>query len=195
MPANTIQEHITQWLAGDDIAYRQIFDHYYPKFLSACFRSIRHREDCEEIVLNVFLNIWQRRAQLTQVGNFEKYLFRSLSNQVTDFHRKKVLQTEDIQTLPLAKLGSTGQPELSFKELERLYQDALNRLPEKQRIVFLMSREEGLSQKQIAEQNSISVNTVNNHIKSAMKSLRKDLGEYSEALPVIILLGSSALIP
>ncbi len=191
---NIVQEHITRWLYGDDTAYRHVFDYYYPKLLPACFKSIRQREDCEEIVLNVFMNIWQRKEQLRKVENFENYLFRSLTNQIFDFQRRRIMKTEDIELQPLSNLGSTRHPELSFKELQSLYLEALNRLPEKQRIVFLMSREQGLSQKQIAEQNGIAINTVNNHIKSAMKSMRKELGEYSEALPLIVFLGASSLL-
>src|SRR5262245_26002807 len=122
-----IQQHIEQWLDGDDTAYRLVFDYYYPKLFPACYRSLRQREDCEEIVLNVFLNIWLRRKQLSHVADFEKYLFRSLRNQLTDFLRKKVLHTEDIEDLPLIKLGSADHPELTFKELELIYQQALDK--------------------------------------------------------------------
>lgn len=194
MQVGSIQQYIARWLDGDDTAYRLVFDYYYPKLLPACFKSIRQREDCEEIVLNVFMNIWQRKEQLAKVESFENYLFRSLTNQIFDFQRRRMMKTEDIALQPLSDLGSTRHPELSFKELQGIYEDALNRLPEKQRIVFLMSREQGLSQKQIAEEKDISVNTVNNHIKSALKSIRRDLGEYSEALPVIVLLGASPLL-
>ena len=75
-----------------------------------------------------------------------------------------------------------------IKEIEQTYQQAVLRLPEKQRAVFLMSREDGLSQKQIAESHKISVNTVNNHIKAALKNIRKDMGHFSEALPLITIL-------
>lgn len=194
MPENTAKQYFIQWVDGDETAFRKVFDHYYPKLLSACHRSIRQKEDCEEIVLNVFLKIWQRRGQLVQVENFENYLFASLSNQITDFHRRKLWQTENIEQLPLAALGNVEHPQLSFKELEKIYQHALDKLPEKQRMVFLMSREQGLSQKQIAEEAGISLNTVNNHIKSAVKKIRRDMGQYSNALPLVALLGSSCIL-
>lgn len=193
MSATTIQQYITQWLEGDDTVYRHIFDYYYPRLFPACYRSIRQREDCEEMVLNVFVNIWRHRAQLLQVADFEKYIFRSLRNQMADFQRRNILQTEDIDTCAPEKLGVINHPELSFKELESIYLNALDKLTEKQREVFLMSRKQGLSQKEIARQHNISVNTVNNHIKAAMKLIRNDLGEYSEALPVIILITTTCL--
>ncbi len=77
MPANTIQEHITQWLAGDDIAYRQIFDHYYPKFLSASLQIYPSNGKIgEEIVLNVFPEHLATKSAIEQkLENFERYLF------------------------------------------------------------------------------------------------------------------------
>lgn len=193
MSAPGIQQYITQWLKGDDSVYRLIFDHYYPRLFSACYKTIRQREDCEEMVLNVFVNIWKHRAQLVQVADFEKYIFRSLRNQIVDFQRRSILVTENIETCAPEKLGTINHPELSFKELERIYLNALDKLTDKQRAVFLMSRKDGLSQKEIARQNNISVNTVNNHIKAATKLIRNDLGEYSEALPVIIAIAATGL--
>lgn len=187
MTVNTVQQDITSWLSGDDVAYRRIFDYFYHKLYQTCYKATKAREDSEEMVMNVFLNIWQHRSELTQIDDFEKYLFRSVRNQIADFKRKNILQTQDIDTLPLEYLGSTDHPELTFKELEQIYHQALNKLPEKQREIFLMSREQGLSQKQIAEKKNISTSTVNNHITAAMKIIRNDLGEYSEALPLIML--------
>lgn len=191
---NTMQEHLAQWLNGNEKAYRHLFDHYYPKLFSVCYRTIRQREDCEELVLTVFLKLWQHQDRLLQTACFEKYLFGILRNQMADFFRKRLLQTETIETQPLQLLGITNQPDPSLKELEKRYREALLKLPEKQRIVFLMSREEGLPQKQIAMLNNISINTVNNHIKSAMKSIRRDLGEFSEVLPAIVIISSSGFL-
>jgi RNA polymerase sigma-70 factor (family 1) len=193
MAIKKIDQLVDAWLSGNDEVYQHIFDHYYPKLFPVCLKSVKQREDSEEMVMNVFLNIWQHRKKLLQVESFERYIFTVLRNQMSDFSRKNILATEDINTLPLEQLGSVNHPELSFKELERIYNEAINRLPEKRREVFLMSREQGLSHQAIAEQSNISVNTVNNHIKSAMKIIRNDMGEYSEALPLIIIMASAIL--
>lgn len=193
MSLRTIDKKIAEWLSGDDSVYRDIFSYYYPKLLPACLKSVKQREDCEEMVMNIFLNIWQHRKKLAIVEEFERYIFTVLRNQVADYHRKNVLVTEDIETVPLDQLGSIDHPEVSFKELQRIYQQAVDSLPEKRREVFLMSREQGMSHQQIADQNDISVNTVNNHIKSAMKIIRNDMGEYAEALPLIMLIASTTI--
>lgn len=194
MSGKSIQQDIVSWLEGDEQAYRTIFNYFYPKLLGICLRSVKQREDAEEMVMNVFLNIWRHREQVLKINSFEGYVFAALRNQITDFNRKNVLPTEDIDLLPLEKLGSIDHPELSLKELELFYQNAVDKLPGKRREVFLMSREQGLSHQQIADQNDITVNTVNNHIKSAMKIIRDDLRHYSEALLLIIIAALSNLI-
>lgn len=193
MSLKPINKQIADWLGGDDSVYKEIFSYYYPKLFPACLKSIKQREDSEEMVMNIFLNIWQHRKKLVLVEEFERYIFTILRNQVADYHRKNILATEDIETVPLEQLGSIDHPELSFKELQRIYQEAIDRLPEKRRDVFLMSREQGMSHQQIADHNDISVNTVNNHIKSAMKIIRNDMGDYAEALPLIMLIASTTI--
>ncbi len=192
MIVNTVQQDITSWLEGDDAAYRRIFDYFYHKLYQTCYKATKAREDSEEMVMNVFLNIWQHRTELAKVEDFEKYLFRSARNQIGDFQRRNILQTQDIDTLPIEYLGSTAHPELNFKDLQQIYFNALDKLSGTKREIFLMSREQGLSQKQIAEKKNLSSSTVNNHITAALKIIREDMGEYSGALPVILLLASTA---
>ena len=158
MLENNINEHITEWFKGNDAAFRCIFDHYFDRLYNTCYKTIKIHEDSEEIVMNVFLNIWRYRSKVIHIEDFDKYLFRSLYNQIADFHRKHILKTQDIDVLPLERLGSTKQPELlDFKDLQQIYLRALDKLPEKKREIFLMSREQGLSQKQIADIKKISV--------------------------------------
>lgn len=194
MTAKTVQQDVKSWLNGDDVAYRRIFDYFYPKLFQTCFRATNAREDSEEMVMNVFFKIWQNRSLLGHVDDFEKYLIRSARNQIGDFQRKNILQTFDIDTMPIENLGSVDHPELSFKDLEQIYRNALNKLSETKREIFLMSREQGLSQKQIAEKKNISTSTVNNQITAALKIIRDDMGEYSEALPFILVLAGSTLL-
>lgn len=194
MAVNTVQQDITSWLNGDDAAYRRIFDYFYNKLYQTCYKATRAREDSEEMVMNVFLNIWQHKAELARVDDFERYLLRSARNQIADFQRKNILQTLDIDNLPVEYLGSIDHPELNFKDLEQIYRNALDKLSETKREIFLMSREQGLSQKQIAAKKNISTSTVNNHISAALKIIRDDMGEYSEALPLILLLAGQAIL-
>lgn len=191
MLKDQVKTEIENWINGDDSAYRRVFDGLYPKLYSLCLKAVRQSEDSEEIVMNVFFNIWQRRSTLHQVDNFMAYFIQSLRNQIGGYKRKKVLLTQELDTVPLEALGYEQHPEMVLKELESRYRAALNKLTEKQRELFILSREEGLSQKEIAERQNLSPNTVNNHITAALKVMRQDMGSFSEALPLLILLISS----
>jgi len=182
-----LTNEITKWLEGNDASYRYIFDFFYPKLFQACLQMTQRREDSEELVMNVFFRIWQHRQSLQEVEDFERYLFRVLRNQISDYHRKNILATQPLEGLDLEKLGAVSHPEIGFKELLRIYQEAIAQLPLKQREVFLMSREEGLSQKEIAEKNNIALSTVNNHITTAVRVIRHNLGEYADIMLVLLM--------
>jgi RNA polymerase sigma-70 factor (family 1) len=191
MPQEAIQQYITDWVNGDDMAFRHIFNHYYPRLVPVSLKWVKQREDSEELVMNVFLNIWQFRQRLEHVDNFEKYIFKILRNQAADLMRKNIWSFEQLDKSALEQLSIPEGGELSFRQMERIYQMAIDRLPEKRREVFLMSREQGMSHQEIADRNNISVNTVNNHIKAAMKIIRNDMGEYADALPLLLLVATA----
>lgn len=185
---------IGNWLEGDDIVFKKIFEYYYPRLIPVCLKSIKQFEDAEEIVLNVLMDIWLQRQKVAEVNDFEGYIFTVLRNQVASFMRRNVLETENIDNIPISQLGMSEQPEITFKELQQLYLDSINQLPQKRKEIFLMSREQGLSHQEIAERQHISVHTVSNHITSAMKVLRNDLGAYADTLSLIIILTSTTHI-
>lgn len=144
--------------------------------------------EAEELVMNVFMNIWKYKQQVHTVHDFPGYLFGILRNQVTAAARNKIKAAQDIAALPAENAGYTFPSELSFKELESRYRAAVSKLPLKRRAVFLLSRDHGLSHQEIALEHNISINTVNNHIKAALKLIREDLRDYQYLLPFIMLL-------
>lgn len=186
MTKSLIDNYLNDWLKGNDQAFEFILDYYYPRLMAASKQMISDREDAEELVMNVFLKIWQYKGQLSGVQKFDAYLFGILRQQIARHSRKVLLLTLPIEDQSLHHLGMIAHPELNFQELKIRYQLALNKLHPKQREVFLFSREEELSQQEIANKLGVSVYTVNNHITSALKVLRKELKEYPA--PIIMLL-------
>lgn len=170
-----IEVDIQAWLTGEDNAYRRIFDYYYPILIKLCKNNIKGHEDCEEIVMNVFLNIWRHRNQLHQIESFEKYFYQSLRNQITDFRRKKIQEIQSIDELPIKDTSTDLNEQLAYQDLLKIYQQTLDRLTPTQKEVFVLSREAGLSQKEIADKLQSSASTINNHLTAALKVLRKTL--------------------
>lgn len=181
------QTEIQKWLHGDDAGFRHIFDAYYPKLSLVALNLLKNKEDGEEMVMDVFYKVWKKRYALEHVENFETYLIQSLRNHIVDRKRKKVLLMQELEAIPLETLGSTEQTEGEFKELLEIYEQALSKLTGKQREIYLMSRELGMSQKQIAASLAISQHTVNNHISTSSKILKNEMGEYYKALSILCI--------
>lgn len=193
MQKKHIDDYLTDWLTGNDLAFNSIIDHYYPRLMAAGQKMLPNKEDAEELVMNVFLKIWQHKDQLSHVLKFDKYLFGILRQQIVRNARKNVLVTVQIEDQLLNELGSEDHPELHLQDLKMRYQAGLSKLHPKQREIFLQSRDQDMSQKEIADKMGLSVNTVNNHITSALKVLRQELKEVPDPL-VVLLLTSTFLV-
>lgn len=180
-------QYLNDWLKGNDLAFNFILDHYYPRLMAASRQMVADKEDAEELVMNVFLKIWQHRNQLSHVLKFEDYLFGILRQQISRRSRKNVLATLPIESVSLDELGQTDHPEFRLHDLKLRYRSALDKLQPRQLEIFLLSRDEELSQQEIADQLDLSINTVNNHITSTLKILRQDLKKYPDLLVIFLL--------
>lgn len=178
MSKKEIDDLIKEWLNGNELVFRHILEYYYRRLLTTSLKIVGNREDAEELVMNVLLKIWQRRHQLSEVVQFDRYLFGILRREVSGLFRKQVLPTEYLDTQPQARLIAVDHPELTFKEIRVRYLEALEKLTPRQRKVFLSIREHDMSRKETAEKNGMSLNTVNSHMHAALKILRHELKDY-----------------
>lgn len=188
MAVKNIDGHIDAWINGNELAFKFIFDHFYPRLLAASLKPVKNQEDAEELVLNALLKIWQNKHRMKELNkNLSDYLFGILRQEISGLSRKKVMLTEDLDEVPLQELGTIDHPEFNLKDLQLRYQAALSKLTPKQREIFLLSRDRELSQQEIADSTGISVNTVSNHISASLKIIRKELQDYPDAIVVVLL--------
>lgn len=151
--------------------------------------------EAENIIQDVFLHLYERRELLDVYTNLTAYLFSSIKNKCLDYLRKKVSEQEFVNNLQnefdLAirmKYDSLEILNTNFSDetdIEDLLNVALLKLPERCREIFIMNKLEGKKQKQIAEELSISVNTIESQMAIAYKKLREELKDY---LPLFIFL-------
>jgi len=165
--------------ADDDDAFRLFYDIYYLEVYRFASYFITSSLLIEEIVSDVFCVIWQNRSRLSQIDYFERYLYTITKNKA--FH---YLQSEKKMTLTELEaisdtLSHDENPEYITvdKELSASLKKAIDELPERCRLIFLMAREEGLKYKEIAGLLSISEKTVNAQMVLAIKKLSKRLGD------------------
>ena len=163
---------------GDIRAFDKIYEKYSTRLYLFVNGIIKSQKDAEDIVQEVFLKIWNNREKINEYLSLQSFLFTIAHNTTISIIRKKINENNYVsyvKSLQNAKELSSGEVELEFKQLETHYNTILNKLPDRQKEVYLLSREEELSYKEIAERLGISVNTVENHMVKALKFLRTNM--------------------
>ncbi|SMO55026.1 RNA polymerase sigma-70 factor, ECF subfamily [Saccharicrinis carchari] len=178
---NIKQEHITKISQGDERVFKEIFEDFYPKLVGVAMKYINNMMVSEDIVAEVFTKVWEKRAQITEIGSFESYLYTSVRNAVFN-HVRNTKRKEDHHEKILSNLSEQTFEETVVEENvhHRLYK-AIENLPEQGRKVFELSVINNWKEKEIAEDLNISVNTVKTHKKRALKSLRDQLGRWEDS--------------
>ncbi len=171
---------------GDETAFRQLFDHYWDKIYSVALTLTKSSALSEEIAQDVFLKIWLKREQLSSVEKFDGYLFTVARNHIYNELRKKTMEQPFVEQLEQHFLESSALPEqmMLLKETKQLIDKAVEQLPDQQRAVYEMRRNEGLDYTAIAGQLGISRSTVKNHMTRALQFLRQYLSEHRSEIVV-----------
>lgn len=190
------QELLRRIAEGSEEAFRVIFQRYGGKLQSYVLKLSQSKETAEDIVHDVFLNIWKNREQLTRIEQFDSYLFRAARNTAhRAFQRraKEVLIVATLQQPGIADENFEGEARITHREVREYIQQAIDRLTPQQRKIFLLSREEGLSHSEIAERMGITRRTVTNTITEALNTLRADIrsGYGPLAVAIFVLRGLS----
>lgn len=162
-----------------EAAMELIFRRHYAQVCRAVYRVIPQKETAEDIAQEVFLELWKKRGQLNIATSLGAYLRRAAVNRALNHIRDQKMKWSDDTELPSMTDSSPGIPEqLETDELQQLVDQYINQLPEKCRLVFVLSRFETLSHAEIAAQLDISPKTVENQITKALRFLRIALGPY-----------------
>jgi RNA polymerase sigma-70 factor (ECF subfamily) len=183
-------ELLRQVAQGSEAAFRRLFDSYQRRLYTYAYKLTGSREITEDIVQDIFLKIWQKRSTLTTIINFSAYVHRMAHNEVYQGLRKvarETLVTHVLSTRKIAHEDAGGQ--LVSKEIHEHIQRLVDQLTPKQREVYILSREEGLKQQEIADRLGIHINTVKTHMVDALKFLRSELGQQygPEALAIFVI--------
>lgn len=156
---------------GSHSAFEMLFDKYWERLYAYAYKIYADTKVCEDIVQEVYISLWERKLDL-QVSYLEGYLFKAVKYQVVK-HVKKLQFTEE-QLLVLTDTPFSSSPEsiLEYSELELQLESQIAQLPSKCKEVFLLSRQEKLTNQEIATQLKLSKRTVETHISNALKILK-----------------------
>lgn len=174
--------------AGDDSALEALFRTYADRLCAFVDQHVDAPEVAEEIVQDLFFEIWRRREQWRPTTNVRAYLYKSARNKALDYlDHQRVVEAWKQQACP-DEPDAVPAPEenLRQKELTRAVQDAIDQLPERQRLIFVLNRRHGMTYAEVAEMLDISPHTVETHMSRAFKKLRKLLAHCSFLFPLIL---------
>jgi RNA polymerase sigma-70 factor (family 1) len=163
---------------GDEFVFQQVFNQYHGKLYFFVFNKIKSDYLAEEIVQDTFIKLWKYRETLHESFSISTQLYRIASTTLIDAIRKKNTAAsviKEVQHLETQPGQNKTQEMMDAKEMLLKIRGLVQKMPPVQRRVFELSREEGLSYKEIAEKLSISVKTVEIHISKSLKFLKSRL--------------------
>jgi len=174
---------------GDVTAYRYLFDRHFADLCNFLLIYLHSKELAEEIALEIFTYVWERRATLQIKATFKSFLFSSAKNRAISLYRKeqKKLFTSIDHEQSISQEESASSFFLENAELREIINSAIEKLPEKSRQIYLMAWEQNLSHKEIAEQMGITPKTVENHVGIALRKLRETLTPYYRQIFVLLV--------
>ncbi|WP_153798991.1 RNA polymerase sigma factor [Foetidibacter luteolus] len=168
---NELFNHVSN---DDQAAFRILYDRYWRKLLVHAVVKLESEVEAEELVQEIFLQLWKRRKQIQLKNSFHTYIASMLKYEILARFKKR-RQQQLLQQGMVNDAGNTDTNDAAYELLRREIEITIQSLPEKCRLVFRLSRDEGLSEKQIAEQLNIAPKTVEAHISKALKKLRASL--------------------
>jgi RNA polymerase sigma-70 factor (ECF subfamily) len=190
-PATFEMAELLKSVANSDLdAFRRLYDLYLQKVYSYSYFLTRSSEQAEDLTQELFAKIWIKRTELRSLENFDAWLTTLVRNSAYNFLKRHAIEQKALRRIELSKQPDSVSIDdaLIHKEYSKIYQEAIDQLPPQQKKVFLLSRNEGLKQEEIASNLGISLNTVKNHMKAALFSIRTYMKAYISGFLLWLLL-------
>lgn len=162
----------------DRKAYEILYYRYWPKLIETAYKRLSSRQKAEDLVQELFINIYQRRTKIAFTNSLQSYLNQALKYKILNEYRSENIHQTYTRFFLNDNCKNVLANSLETKELAAKISAVLDTLPPKCRQVFMLSRKEETSNKEIAQKLNISVSTVEKHIVKALKILRQSVHEY-----------------
>jgi RNA polymerase sigma-70 factor (ECF subfamily) len=171
---------------GDKIAFRHFYNLYSKKIYGFALSYLKSKSEAEEIIQTVFVKIWETRDDIRDGTSLKSYLYKITVNHIYNYLKYKKVRSTAAADLLASDSDNSTLEKIYYNNLEENIHLIIEQLPEQRRVIFKLSRLEGLPHDEIAKRMQISVRTVESQIYKALKFLKKNLNE--ELLLLIFLL-------
>lgn len=178
---NPTDEHklLNDLKKNSENAFEQFFRYYYRPLCVFASGILQNNEEAEELVQDFFVKFWEKREQINIETSVKSYVFRSVKNLCLNRIKHEQIKLQHAKHVISESEQTDFNDQFVEIDLQKDIDDCIAELPDKRREIFLLSREEGLKYREIAEKMNISVKTVEAQMGLAIKTLRDKLKKYN----------------
>lgn len=175
---------------GDAKSFSIIFHRYSPKVYVYALKIVKSENLAEEIAQEVFVKVWNLEEQLTQIENLDAYLRVLTRNHTLKVLRRLALEIKTSRMMAHDYQEDHNETEeyIIFKDSEKILNQAIEKLPAQQKLVYSLCHQEGLKYEEVAERLNISKLTVKTHMQHALRFLRNYVSTHTDIATVVILM-------
>lgn len=176
------QELVRALISGSKDAFTELYVSYKGRLMYFCNRFLKDKEKSEDVIQDIFIQIWESRDKLNPELSFSGYVHTLSQNRILNILRQFDVHSRFVQGSIKKQITSTTGTEDAIieKDLARILKEATENLSPKQKEVFRLSRIQGLTYKEIAELLQISVPTVQEHASLALKKIKEYLSQHAD---------------
>lgn len=179
---------------GDKQAFTTLYRRYWEELYITAAKALRDKKEAADVVQDVFLSLWNRRNELNIQGSLSAYLHTSIRYKCIHYIEKNITRRDYLVQLAEISVTTTApnaEMHLQTQEMLQTINKAVAKMPPKMQEVYMLSRQECLTYKEIADLLGISVETVKKHIQHALKLIRQDI----EPNAILLIIMSLAIFP
>jgi RNA polymerase sigma-70 factor (ECF subfamily) len=183
-------ELVSKLQKGNVEAFDLVYAKYAGKLYGFAFKYLKSSSESEELVQSVFLKVWENHKTLRNGYSFKSYLFTIAYNEICNSFKQRTHLQKFIgeQLLEKSQAYSDGEDLINYHSTLEQLNRIIAKLPERQRTIFLKSRQDGKTNKEIANELGLSSGTVDNYISESLKYIRANLQDKNFSLMLLFSL-------
>lgn len=189
MNALKLNRLVNLLISDDTNALEQLFNEFYPRLYGFSKTLLKSEDGIDDVIQVVFIRIWENRKSIRNSQTFEAYIFTITHNLLLNELRRRINDKARLDFLYKQSVDSEFllSEQIEFREMQEKIGMLIDRLPERQRNVYRLSRQDGLSHREIAERLGIAEKTVEYHIRESNLAIKNGLREFGLLAQLLFL--------